>query len=419
MISKKYFSTSLTLMLILFQLTTIRSQNKLMKIGDIWDYYDEGGLDNDWMNNTKNYTWKSGITPIGYGDDKINTEISFGNNPKDKHTIKYFKKNITISKAKYLSYEFRSLSDDGIVVYINGKELYRLNMPRSTINNKVLAIKTIKEEEEEEYKINIFDETIFNDGENIITTSVHQAYPESSDCIFSMELIGHKDERALPLSITSIENEIENKIINLNTKLDLTQLKEQNENLSNINYSLGILLFLIGIFLIVSLLGYYFIIENNRKKNNEIKERNLELSHQILAKEKEMITLATNLLHNKQYFKEIKADLRAIRTEDKAIIKSVNNQINYVLERDEDWEVLKKHFNAVHENFYDKLITKHSSISETELRHCLFIKLHLQTKEIARILLIDPRSVQTSRYRIKKKLNLNEEQDLRNYLIDL
>lgn len=67
-----------------------------------------------------------------------------------------------------------------------------------------------------------------------------------------------------------------------------------------------------------------------------------------------MITLATNLLHNKQYFEEIKADLRAIRTEDKIIIKSVNNQINYVLERDEDWEVLKKHFNAVHENFYDK-----------------------------------------------------------------
>ena len=260
MISKKYFSTTLTLILILFQLTTIRSQNKLIKIGDIWGYYVEGRLDNDWMNNTKNYTWKSGITPIGYGDDKINTEISFGNNPKDKHTIKYFKKNITISKAKYLSYEFRSLNDDGIVVYINGKELYRLNMPKSAINNKFLAINTIKEEEE--YKINVFDETIFNDGENIITTSVHQAYPKSSDYIFNMELIGHKDEKALPLSITSIEN----KIINLNTKLDLNQLKAQNENLSNINYSLGTSLFLIGIFLIISLLGYYFIIEKNIMK---------------------------------------------------------------------------------------------------------------------------------------------------------
>ena len=47
----------------------------------------------------------------------------------------------------------------------------------------------------------------------------------------------------------------------------------------------------------------------------------------------------------------------------------------------------------------------------------MFIKLHLQTKEIARILLIDPRSVQTARYRIKKKMNLKEEEDLRRYLI--
>ena len=40
-------------------------------------------------------------------------------------------------------------------------------------------------------------------------------------------------------------------------------------------------------------------------------------------------------------------------------------------------------------------------------------------KEIARILNIDPRSVQTARYRIKKKLDLSEEQDLRSFLITL
>jgi len=49
----------------------------------------------------------------------------------------------------------------------------------------------------------------------------------------------------------------------------------------------------------------------------------------------------------------------------------------------------------------------------------MFIKTHLQTKEIARILLIDPRSVQTSRYLIKKKMGLEETIDLREYLLDL
>jgi DNA-binding CsgD family transcriptional regulator len=49
----------------------------------------------------------------------------------------------------------------------------------------------------------------------------------------------------------------------------------------------------------------------------------------------------------------------------------------------------------------------------------MFIKLHLQTKEIAKILLIDPRSVQTARYRIKKKMNLDEDIDLRAYLLKI
>ena len=43
----------------------------------------------------------------------------------------------------------------------------------------------------------------------------------------------------------------------------------------------------------------------------------------------------------------------------------------------------------------------------------------MQTKEISRILLIDPRSVQTARYRIKKKMSLDEDQDLREYLLKI
>ena len=129
--------------------------------------------------------------------------------------------------------------------------------------------------------------------------------------------------------------------------------------------------------------------------------------------------LTTNLLHNKQYFKEIKADIKGLKTEDKKTVKTIINQIDSVLERDEDWKTLTEHFNALHNNFYDKLIEKHPNITETELRHCMFIKLHMQTKEIARIFMIDPRSVQTARYRIKKKLNLEESENLRDYLLNL
>ena len=88
-----------------------------------------------------------------------------------------------------------------------------------------------------------------------------------------------------------------------------------------------------------------------------------------------------------------------------------------MIEKDDEWKHLKKHFNTVYSGFYNVLTDLHPTLTEVELRHCMFIKLHMQTKEIARILHVDPRSVQASRYRIKKKMGLGEDTDLRNYII--
>ena len=422
MITEKHYLKNLILLLILFQFTSINSQNKLIKNGDTWNYYDQGYLESDWMTKTEKYTWKKGATPIGYGDNKIVTEISFGDNAKEKHIVKYFKKNITISKTKYLAYEFRTLSDDGIVIYINGKELYRLNMPNATITNKTLAVNTVSKEEEDEYKINIFEDTIFKDGENIITTSVYQAYPDSSDCIFSLELIGHTSPKMLSIILDNKNkknSDLELKIKEFNSKFEYEKILLQKENLDSLNFILKILLSLVSLLFILSLFGYYFIFEDHKKRINAKNNALKILTSENLAKEKEMITLATNLLHNKQYFKEIKADLKGLKTEDKSTVRSMIFEIDNLIENEKEWEILKKHFDTVNDGFYGKLLKLHPNLSETELRHCMFIKLFLQTKEIARIMSIDPRSVQTSRYRIKKKMNLNEEQDLRNYLIHL
>ena len=95
----------------------------------------------------------------------------------------------------------------------------------------------------------------------------------------------------------------------------------------------------------------------------------------------------------------------------------IAKQIDYNIGHEDDWENLKKHFNAIHTGYFDQLIKLHPSLTEVELRHCIFIKLHMQTKEIAKILNIDPKSVQVSRYRIKKKMKLPEQVDLRDYLM--
>ena len=182
---------------------------------------------------------------------------------------------------------------------------------------------------------------------------------------------------------------------------------------------LKFLLFLFSFLLIITISGSFFLFLKY-KKNEESSNRKVQkLNESNLEKEKEMISFSTQLLHHKQYLKEIKAEISYLKTENTSAANSIIKDIDFIVEKNDEWQQLKLHFDAVYSGFYDELLTKHPTLSETELRHCMFIRLHMQTKEIARVLNIDPRSVQTARYRIKKKLDLDEDQDLRSFLIGI
>ncbi|AQS92628.1 hypothetical protein BXQ17_00455 [Polaribacter sp. BM10] len=414
------FYKNLTLLLFILQFSTACSQEVLVKDQDYWFYYDKGYLESDWTNLKDLTNWQKGLTPIGYGDKKLTTTISYGGDKDKKHITKYFKKNIVIDDD-YIAYEFKLKRDDGAVVYVNGKELFRDNMPNITIGKTTLASSTTKGAEEKKYYQHFFENNIFVKGKNTISISIHQAYEYSSDCIFSLELIGHKNPEILSFVLENKDrtnNELSNKIEILNSKLEHDKIAIQKESLESTNYNLKIIVLLIIVIFILGIFGYYFTLLSFKKTNKEKNKKIASLKNKNNNRDKKIMMLTTNLLHNKQYFKEIKADIKGLKTEDKKTVKTIINQIDSVLERDEDWKTLTEHFNALHNNFYDKLIEKHPNITETELRHCMFIKLHMQTKEIARIFMIDPRSVQTARYRIKKKLNLEENESLRDYLLN-
>lgn len=412
----------INLSFLLFFCEKLYSQETIIKNNDVWEYYDKGYLDTNWILQTEKYAWKKGNAPLGYHDKKINTEISYGNNIDDKHLLKYFKKEININQKDFLGYELRLLRDDGAVIYVNGKELFRSNMFITDITKNSIAKSTIDGDDEDIYNIHVFDSSIFKEGKNTIAVSIHQSNPGSSDCIFSLELVGHKSAEILEELIKNkdiINKDLEYQIKELGIKFKLEKETTKNETLTYANYNLKILLFIIIILFVLAIIGIYMLVENHRRKLKEKTAENLSFKEKILEKEKELLTLNTKLLNNKQYFKEIKADLKGLETKDKSTLKIIISDINQVLDQENEWQTLKNHFNAVYEGFYDRLITLHPSLTETELRHCMFIKLHMQTKEIAKILLIDPRSVQTTRYRIKKKMNLNEEIDIREYLLKI
>ena len=134
---------NLILLLLLFLSSHGIAQKTIIKNGDSWEYYDIGYLDEEWMLHPDSYKWKKGKTPIGYGDETVITNINYGTSEDNKHLLKYFKKEFYITDTNFLGYEFRILRDDGAVVYVNGKELFRSNMQNATITNTSLAKKTV------------------------------------------------------------------------------------------------------------------------------------------------------------------------------------------------------------------------------------------------------------------------------------
>ncbi len=399
------------------------AQETLIHKNEAWNYYDKGYLPETWYLTHQSYPWKTGNAPLGYGDNSLNTEISYGNEERNKELVRYFHKTIQIDQ-NHVIYGLYVRRDDGVVLYVNGKEVLRNNLPKGELTQNTRALKRLEGVEETQYIFKVLKSTTFKKGANDIAVAVFQASPNSSDLIFDLSLVAFTDSQSLDKIINNTSfnvetNQLNEEITSSQDLFEVQKLKLQNEAVHDTNYALKMLLFLVSCLFFIAIIGYYFMIQNNAKNSRLLSEKLQTLKDQLKEKNTEMLQLSMNVLYNKQYFKELRADIKSIKTDDKSSIKNMMHLLDSVIDRDEEWEQLKTHFNEISSGFYDRLVAKHPSLTETELRHCMFIKMHLQTKEIARILLIDPRSVQTARYRIKKSLELDEEVDLRTYLLSL
>ncbi|HNQ11844.1 MAG TPA: metallophosphoesterase [Bacteroidia bacterium] len=160
--------------------------------GSLWKYFDSGNV-NDTSWNTINFNdsiWMQGISELGYGDGDENTIIGFGNDTLNKNITSYFRKKITINNSTDISQiKIDIIRDDGAVIYSNGSELIRSNMPVGSISYGTLSSTSIGEPGEYTWESVSLATSNLVDGENIIAVEVHQSSPSSSDLSFNMRMI--------------------------------------------------------------------------------------------------------------------------------------------------------------------------------------------------------------------------------------
>jgi DNA-binding CsgD family transcriptional regulator len=187
------------------------------------------------------------------------------------------------------------------------------------------------------------------------------------------------------------------------------------------------------LFILILLGGRYQLIRRIRireQKNTESKEkelirlRNEKLNAELSFKSQElanstMAIIKKNefLLKLKEIIKKQKEDLGS-RFPEKYYAKLVG-KIDKNISSMDDWNVFEIHFEKAHEKFLQTLSTKYPQLSHSDLRLCAYLRMNLTSKEIAPLLRISYRGVENHRYRLRKKLQMNKEMNLTDFILSV
>ncbi len=163
----------------------------LVPAGSTWRYLDNGSnAGTAWRSPTfSDSKWKLGPAELGYGDKDEKTVVSFGSNAKLKYVTTYFRRSFQVTRS-YASSTLHLLSDDGAVVYLNGTEVVRRNMPTGTIGFQRFATRAIGRPEEATFYSFGIDPKLLRIGANVLAVEIHQANRTSSDISFNLRLSG-------------------------------------------------------------------------------------------------------------------------------------------------------------------------------------------------------------------------------------
>ena len=111
---------------------------------------------------------------------------------------------------------------------------------------------------------------------------------------------------------------------------------------------------------------------------------------------------------------ELRREVEQFPEEDRR--RRVLRKIDSYMNDKENHELFEKYFNTIHDGFYTRLLQRHPGLTPNEMRICAYIKLNLNTKEIAAYMNISPSSVEIARHRLRKKMELASEVNLQHYI---
>jgi DNA-binding CsgD family transcriptional regulator len=155
-----------------------------------------------------------------------------------------------------------------------------------------------------------------------------------------------------------------------------------------------------------------------------VKIKNEQLQADLAGKSRELANSAMNIVYKNELLQKISVEMLHLKDSNgKPLAPTQLHRIQKVIDEgmndQRDWNVFESSFNEAHENFFKKLKSDHPDLVPNDLKLCAYLRMNMSSKEMASLLNISLRGVEIRRYRLRKKLNLEHDKNLVEFLIEL
>lgn len=174
-----------------------------------------------------------------------------------------------------------------------------------------------------------------------------------------------------------------------------------------------VLIISVSVFLLLAAL---WIIKRHQTEREKTQE-------QLSKKERELADSTLSLVRKDQVMQEINTLVNdTFRKSNGDLLHSIQQMkklLHINRNQEENWSQFLEHFGAVHHDFFTKIKKRYTNLSPKDLKHCALLKMNLSLKESADILGVESNSVKVARYRLRKKMNVDEPSELSQILMNL
>lgn len=164
----------------------------------------------------------------------------------------------------------------------------------------------------------------------------------------------------------------------------------------------------LGLALLAGVLGFFVLRGRIRARKKEIEIQHWQLDN-----------FARKMVEKSELVEELRAQLEQFKSQTTipdARVETVSQMFQFTILTDDDWEEFKRLFSRVNPYFFAELKLKHPDLTQAEIRLAALIKLNMSTREIANVLGISMDSANKARYRLRKKLDLPPERELKDFI---